>query len=79
MLKGDRKSAAIMVKAVQGIARQRSTTTSREEVVRHAWSDWRLGENHDKWRTLSRGFESAAGDGRKPVMPEDARPALDNS
>jgi len=58
MLRGDSNSAAIVV-WVEGITRQRSTTTSRHEVVRYACSALR-GELLPVERVI-RGFNSAAG------------------
>jgi hypothetical protein len=64
-------------KVIRGITRQRSTTTSRHEVVRHTWSDWRLEEKLNQRRKTIQGFQT--GCGRKPVTPEDVRPTLDNA
>jgi hypothetical protein len=69
--------AAMIVKVVRGITRQRSTTTSRHEVVRHAWSGCRLEENHNKTEKIIQGFQ--IGCGREPATPEGVRPALDNA
>ena len=35
--------------------------------------------NAQKWSELSGGFKSTAGDGRKPVTPENVRSTLDNA
>ena len=63
------ESVAIIVKVVQEITRQRDTITSRHEVVRAGWLDWRLGENYNKWKEII--HELQIGCGRKAVMPED--------
>jgi len=61
---------AMIMKGIQSITRQRSTT-SRHEVVRHVWLGWHLEENHNQWRKWSSGFRSTAGAGRKPIYARE--------
>ena len=68
-----------MGNVISGITKQRSTATSCHEVDRQTWLDWHLAKNHNKLRELSGEFKSAAGDGYKPITPEDVQPILDNT